>query len=385
MNCPNCSHEVELERDTQFCPGCGLNIENHLEKTEHEKVIDKGIEIKQCSRCQCAFDLENGAQFCPGCGLDIQAALVKNTDKVNECPQCQVVVDSENNARFCSECGFEIYTNNKMVFENDSNKEKSEFQALDWIKKTGNQLVSYTQEQIKNAEQQRILNEELAEENRAKWIVQELAENIQLATRNIPLELRESLLPQIDKLSELDSQVLYRSLANKSVSKNDLLMALNNTPKEYREQISSILDTLNPLEKEVTEVIANERPISNHSVTPDFKMHKKGTWINWGIFLSGLLVVYIIGTVILPGLGGIFHIGGEAFLVGFIIVSVINAIYYLPSLIYHASTGGKIVMFIINSILGVTVIGWIFLLVFSISRNSNEKRSQELMHYIKHK
>ncbi|WP_314208470.1 hypothetical protein, partial [Vagococcus salmoninarum] len=127
-------------------------------------------------------------------------------------------------------------------------------------------------------------------------------------------------------------------------------------------------------------------PLMGATAMPAFKMEKKGTWINWAIFISGLLVILVASSIFFGSqLSSAMDGGSGILLTLFIISSLINAIYYLPSLIYHASTGGKILMFIINSILGITVIGWIVLLVFAISRNSNEKRAQELMHYIKHK
>ena len=52
---------------------------------------------------------------------------------------------------------------------------------------------------------------------------------------------------------------------------------------------------------------------------------------------------------------------------------------------YNASFGGKIVMFLANSLLGITLMGWIILLVIATSRNRKEKYKQEMMHYVKQK
>lgn len=265
-------------------------------------------------------------------------------------------------------------------------KDEDKYDLLPLIKSEVNKLIETTQESIKKAEQRKIENQHLAEEQRINEILAELEENIVLATANIPLESRESLLGQIAELTEGDSQLLYRALANKEVDQGNLLVVLNNIPKEARTEISEILDTLVPVV-----VVSHQRsesvsPLMGATAMPAFKMEKKGTWINWAIFISGLLVILVASSIFFGSqLSSAMDGGSGILLTLFIISSLINAIYYLPSLIYHASTGGKILMFIINSILGITVIGWIVLLVFAISRNSNEKRAQELMHYIKHK
>lgn len=265
-------------------------------------------------------------------------------------------------------------------------KDEQKYDLLPLIKSEVNKLIESTQDSMKKAEQRKIENQQLAEEQRINDILAEFEENIALATANMPLESRESLLGQIAELAEGDSQLLYRALANKAVDQRELLIVLNNIPKEPRTEISGILDTLVPVVVTSNQGLEPARPLTAATVMPVFKMEKKGTWINWAIFISGLLVVLIVSSLIFGSqFSNAIEGGGGAILTLFIISSLINAIYYLPSLIYHASTGGKILMFIINSILGITVIGWIVLLVFALSRNSNEKRAQELMHYIKHK
>lgn len=266
-------------------------------------------------------------------------------------------------------------------------KDETKYDLFPLIKTEIKKMIGSTKEGLKRAEEQRIKNQQLAEENRLKMLAEEHEQNVVLATANIPLEARELLVSHISELEESDSQLLYRALANKPVEQGQLLVALNNLTKEPREAISSILEKLVPVPVSSYEAPEVVTPlVSSATSVPDFKMKKSGTWINWFIFISGLLMVLLISSFVFGSqLSNEANGGAGVLLVLFIVASVINAIYYLPSLIYHASTGGKIVMFIINSLLGITVIGWIFLLVFAISRNSNEKRSQELMHYIKHK
>ena len=98
---------------------------------------------------------------------------------------------------------------------------------------------------------------------------------------------------------------------------------------------------------------------------------------------SGLLVFMLILSF-LNNLGLPFSVAGTGG--GFFLILFIgDLIYFAPTLVYNASFGGKFLMFLVNSLFGFTIIGWIILLIIATSRNRAEKYKQEMLHHVKQK
>lgn len=111
-----------------------------------------------------------------------------------------------------------------------------------------------------------------------------------------------------------------------------------------------------------------------------FKVQKHGTVINWLIILAGLIPIYFIYDFLANGFG--LPVLGSMGVAGvFLVLFLIDLIYYLPTLIYHASTGGKIVMFILNSMFSWLFIPWLIFLIFAMSRNSNHRYKEEMLYH----
>ena len=112
-----------------------------------------------------------------------------------------------------------------------------------------------------------------------------------------------------------------------------------------------------------------------------FILQKKGRILNYiflgiGFFWTMLLYLFfgsILGFASFSASGMTLAVAGFLFFFDFI--------FYLPALLYHASLGGKIVMFILNALIGGTVIGWIVLLLYTLSRNRQYNYQEEMLHY----
>ncbi|MFW8053161.1 superinfection immunity protein [Vagococcus fluvialis] len=266
-------------------------------------------------------------------------------------------------------------------------KTEKPINLIDFTDKKIEELFSLSKQGIEKANDMRIQQQEQQKELALQRELAEKEQILSLATANIPLEHREQILATLENLTNSEKELVLSSLARKQVPQDQLQIVLNNIEKSERERITSILETLKP-ETSVTVANSFNQPIqpvtqAATSSTPAFEMTKKGRWINWAIFISGAVVIFFILTI-LTELG--FSIGASGSIgAGIAILFLIDAVYFLPSLIYHASTGGKIIMFILNSLFGFTIIGWIILLIIASSRNSKERRAQELMHYVKHK
>lgn len=261
---------------------------------------------------------------------------------------------------------------------------------IDYTEEKLDELFSLSKQKIEKANNLRIQQQE---QQREQALQRELAEKEQivaLATANIPLEDREQIFKTLESLAIPEKETLLMALAGRLVSQGQVQVILNNIEKSERELITSTLSTLK------SDGTYNQPSISSQpsmpvetvdspsSTTPPmFEMKKKGNWINWVIFISGAIVIFFIVTILAEMGFPIIATGGVG--AGLAIIFLIDAIYFLPTLIYHASTGGKIMMFILNSLFGFTIIGWIILLIIATSRNSKERRAQELMHYVKHK
>lgn len=131
------------------------------------------------------------------------------------------------------------------------------------------------------------------------------------------------------------------------------------------------------------EVVINLVGASTPGSTPAFKYKKSGQWVNMLVLGSGLLVFMLILSF-LNNLGLPFSVAGTGG--GFFLILFIgDLIYFAPTLVYNASFGEKFLMFLVNSLFGFTIIGWIILLIIATSRNRAEKYKQEMLHHVKQK
>lgn len=249
-----------------------------------------------------------------------------------------------------------------------------------WFKTSSTKANDLIREQKEKAE--------MAKEQEAKQrllMESEYIEAIQeKASNSLPIEQREAILTELALLNEDQQSILTLALANESVSNEAVFQALNNLPKEARETVQSSLEQLR-IENETHQVTLKQSlsPNLGEAAVGEFQYTKKGKYINLFIYASGLLVLGLL-YVFLVSMGLPLELSGATTVV-VLLFMLIDLVYFLPTLLYNASTGGKILMFLVNGLLGITVIGWIVLLVIAVSRNNNEKRQQELMHYIKHK
>lgn len=111
-----------------------------------------------------------------------------------------------------------------------------------------------------------------------------------------------------------------------------------------------------------------------------FKVRKHGQIINWVIILTGLIPIYFIYDFMANGFG--LPVLGSLGVAGvFLVLFLIDLIYFLPTLIYHASTGGKIIMFLLNSLFNWLFIPWLIFLFFAMSRNSSHRYREEMLYH----
>lgn len=156
-----------------------------------------------------------------------------------------------------------------------------------------------------------------------------------------------------------------------------------------QEKIPSLDEIVESIEKEELSKLNSTTKQSETSQTEsstvafedDFSAVKHGTWINILLLIFGMFPVIMIALKI-NNITGSSTLGGGYLVIG-LIGLVGSAVYYLPTFIYHASTGGKILMWIFNTVLSWTLIGWILLLVIATSRNKKSVLEQQNLHYLK--
>lgn len=132
-----------------------------------------------------------------------------------------------------------------------------------------------------------------------------------------------------------------------------------------------------------TETMQNQGDSTGSSDTTiasseEFKVKKHGSSINFIFLLFGLVPIGIVVANWSQIFGG--AIGGSIGAI-LLIAFIGDVIYYLPTLIYHASFGGKFLMWLLNTIFSWTFIGWIILMVIASSRNSKAEREQEMLYH----
>lgn len=109
----------------------------------------------------------------------------------------------------------------------------------------------------------------------------------------------------------------------------------------------------------------------------EFKFKKHGGIFN-GIFLIlGMLPIWVIYSFFANYLNaqGIGYTLAVILFFGFIV----DCIYYLPTLLYNASFGGKLLIWILNTFFSWTVIGWIILLILTHNHNKDVQYHEEML------
>ncbi|WP_257702416.1 hypothetical protein [Vagococcus luciliae] len=200
---------------------------------------------------------------------------------------------------------------------------------------------------------------------------------------NIPLEKRDVVLNIIDSLENNEGKNLIIALSGGNVDRMAVYKILNNLNKADRDILQPIIDKINT--EKMHDNIMNQN-ISNSDVTyQGFSMQKSGVWLNILIILLGtIFLVFAYKFLLSMGIG----IGLSTSMVGIIAIAFFfSLLHYLPTFIYHASLGGKILMFIANSLISVfliaTPIAWLILLVIANSQNKKERYKQEVSHLLK--
>ncbi|UUV98881.1 hypothetical protein G314FT_10390 [Vagococcus luciliae] len=204
-----------------------------------------------------------------------------------------------------------------------------------------------------------------------------------MAMLNIPLEKRDVVLNIIDSLENNEGKNLIIALSGGNVDRMAVYKILNNLNKADRDILQPIIDKINT--EKMHDNIMNQN-ISNSDVTyQGFSMQKSGVWLNILIILLGtIFLVFAYKFLLSMGIG----IGLSTSMVGIIAIAFFfSLLHYLPTFIYHASLGGKILMFIANSLISVfliaTPIAWLILLVIANSQNKKERYKQEVSHLLK--
>jgi RNA polymerase subunit RPABC4/transcription elongation factor Spt4 len=72
----------------------------------------------QCA--ECGHSIEKDANYCPGCGKEIEWGADDDTDEVYECNNCGAMIPS--NAKYCPGCGKEIEWNESDELEADDSE-----------------------------------------------------------------------------------------------------------------------------------------------------------------------------------------------------------------------------------------------------------------------
>lgn len=127
-------------------------------------------------------------------------------------------------------------------------------------------------------------------------------------------------------------------------------------------------------------------PVSQYAAVPEiprFKVRKKGRILNPLLLGGGCVGMFALFSFIsgFLGLPGIIA-GAPALVIGGMIF-LFNLLFYLPTFVYHASFFGKIWVFILNTLFGLTGIGWVLLLIHAFNKNRAAAYRQEMRHYQK--
>lgn len=134
---------------------------------------------------------------------------------------------------------------------------------------------------------------------------------------------------------------------------------------------TSVQESFNTLD-----INANQQPLD------DFRLKKKGKIINVFIFIFGALplfyTIYVISDLI-----GINLFDQTSIWILIIGILAVDMFYYLPTFLYYSGNSGKIIIFLLNILVSWTLIGWLLLLFFVISRNNKYRHQNELIHVIK--
>lgn len=111
----------------------------------------------------------------------------------------------------------------------------------------------------------------------------------------------------------------------------------------------------------------------------EFSVQKHGNWINYILLFMGTAPIMLVVTALF----GLDNLNGGMMLTLFLVCVIASSIYYLPTLVYHASTSGKIMMWILNTVVSWTFLGWIVLILIATSRNKNAEMQQQNLYYLK--
>lgn len=121
----------------------------------------------------------------------------------------------------------------------------------------------------------------------------------------------------------------------------------------------------------------NTSTINYNEPLDGFKLKRNGTWLNVFLVLSDFIFVLLLLSFLGSSGSNTINIT-LPILIASLIISWINMI---PTLISH--TNWKYLIFIFNVFFGLTVFGWIILLIIANATNNSAKREQEMAYLLR--
>lgn len=165
----------------------------------------------------------------------------------------------------------------------------------------------------------------------------------------------------------------------KFVSLREKMSPIFNSVKSSESQAMSVDDTsMNGMDKtrRVTQKSIPEEQMDYNVADNKFTYRKRtsSTVMN--------IILYLILFAPLAFLGYYFGVQFDLDLApAMAIVAVVEYIYLLPTFI--SKTNRKFIIFIFNAFFGITILGWIILLIIALNGNEKDKRNQEISYLMR--
>lgn len=165
----------------------------------------------------------------------------------------------------------------------------------------------------------------------------------------------------------------------KFVSLREKMSPIFNSVKSSESQAMSVDDTsMNGMDKtrRVTQKLIPEEQMDYNVADNKFTYRKRtsSTVMN--------IILYLILFAPLAFLGYYFGVQFDLDLApAMAIVAVVEYIYLLPTFI--SKTNRKFIIFIFNAFFGITILGWIILLIIALNGNEKDKRNQEISYLMR--
>ncbi len=206
------------------------------------------------------------------------------------------------------------------------------------------------------------------------------------------LARHEKILTQARELMEeqgLSAEEIEEAIRKKE---DELTTEREKTAQEAKHQMNE--QKAQPKEEPVT---YNEIPSSASANTKPFRVKKHGRILNYLFFGISFLAIFAI-TSLIDDLGIPLLTGGVAGRLIFMLIT--TSLVYLPTLLYHASLLGKIVIWGLNFLLTIIVplsgpfviivlpaswVFWLILLLVVIHLNRKHRYQEELLHHVRQK